>query len=210
MRLWPREIRSPGLSLVPVLLGCSIVVPIVLAVLSAKGAARGSAVPQKPDPNAALSEASEKLGQLFRPAILSSFRVRADQTDVAAAVTPVTVGAWVAPRELDPRPGVRFRVSSGDDVDDPTVAQGTRELEFVMDDGERSNGIDDDGDGLIDEGVLWLRQGDLPSVLMANVEMFSVAFEGRSLRVTLGCALVGNAGDIERAVTVRDFLVRNS
>lgn len=209
MRLWPKEIRSPGLSLVPALLGCSVVVPIVLAVLSAKEAGSIDGPPEKPDPNAALNAASEQLGQLFRPAILSSFRVRADQTDVAAATT-ITVGAWVSPRPLDPRPGVQFRIATGLEVDSATADRGPCELEFIMDDGERSNGVDDDGDGLIDEGVLWLRQGDVRSVLMADVEMFSVALDGRSLRVTLGCALRDDAGDIDRAVMVRDFVVRNS
>ena len=206
MRLWPRELRSPGLSLVPILLGLSVVVPIVLAVLSAGDAATGTreAEAKRSDPNAALSAASEKLGQLFRPALLSSFRVRANQTDVGAA-KPVAIGTWVEPKEHDPRPGVRFLISAG-----LGAASKSRELEFVMDDSESSNGIDDDGDGLIDEGVLLLRQGGTESVLMTNVEVFSVAIEGRSLRVTVGCALPDEDGNIHRAVTVRDFLVRNS
>ena len=85
-----------------------------------------------------------------------------------------------------------------------------RELSFRMDPAETKNSIDDDGDGMIDEGSLVLAIRGSHVALIRNVESCRIRLDGRVLRIALKIASVGSAGKIKRYTMRRSYYLRNN
>lgn len=86
---------------------------------------------------------------------------------------------------------VGFDTSTGAAIVDPPVANAAHEVRFVLDAGETSDGDDDDGDGLIDEGTLVLYRS---GVRLADVAS-SVCASSLKFEVSPGGGATAGAGD---------------
>ena len=62
-----------------------------------------------------------------------------------------------------------------------------RTLELVRDPSEPLNALDDDGDGMIDEGRLIMKIGKMTVVLADNVEICTFTLEGSVVRFAIRC-----------------------
>jgi hypothetical protein len=150
-----------------------------------------------------------RLGHLLRPAKLSTIQESAIQADVTNGVATV-VGEWMAPIDLAPRPGIRFTAAQGLLSSTVNVSTTPRELRFTLETGETANGVDDDNDGLIDEGALILTWEGTPVVVADQLEICEFATEDRLLRVTLQCARLDRDGHVCRAVMSQTYYLRNN
>ena len=116
---------------------------------------------------------------------------------------------WLTANELDPRSNTRFHAASGTLSMNAANLTSARELEFVLDAGETDNGVDDDGDGMIDEGSLFLQYESARIPLAENVESCSFEIDGPVIRFSVQCAQRDSDGQIHRAVARRVWLIRN-
>lgn len=217
-----RSRAQDGFTLIELLAVSVFLVPILLAVLTTTDTVTSTI--RTDDANASTSTtvslALERIGQLLRPGVARTFKVRATQADVDAAVAnldPVvpTVGEWIPAKslDLDPRDNLQFQSADGVLSINASALTPTRELEFIMDDDELANGTDDDGDGLVDEGKLYLDYSTARVVLGDGVEGFSVSVEGdvvRVARVTLRCARRDGNRRLHRTSITHVIHVRNS
>ena len=83
-------------------------------------------------------------------------------------------------------------------------------LRRTLDPGENSNGVDDDGDGLVDEGTLLLATaGGVSATIATGVTSFSIRLQGKSLTVTVSAGIGGPGGDARTESVVRTVTLRS-
>jgi prepilin-type N-terminal cleavage/methylation domain-containing protein len=164
--------------------------------------------------------AGQRLANLARPGLLSTCMVMATQEDVNAAIAaqmlnPTVVvpalGEWISPPPTGWRPSFRFQGADGKLSMNAAELTPVRRFVFSLDAGESQNGVDDDGDGLIDEGGLQLLIGTLPvQLVITGVERCEFRLRGRVLTLVLGVARRDAKGHLYRATTTQSILMRNT
>lgn len=211
-----RTSRTGGYTVVELVLTAVMMVPIMLAVLSISSSVSKSVQTSERagDVDDQLQRTVAAVERLLRPSLRTSIEVRADASDVAAAIAagaPVpTIGDWVAAPDLSPRPCLRFTVLTGV-PSAPSATATTLSLEFVNDANDPDNDLDDDGDGLIDEGTLFRSDGTNTVEVLRGVEQCSFAIENQLLRVTLHWARTDGATDtVQRAQCVHNIVIHNN
>ena len=85
-----------------------------------------------------------------------------------------------------------------------------RSLTFAMEDGETANGIDDDGDGLIDEGAVRLVHDNSTVAMISGVEDCGFCFDGRMLGIRLRVARRDGQGRTFRGYQEQWYYLRNN
>lgn len=91
---------------------------------------------------------------------------------------------------------IGFDTSTGKAIVDPPVGTAAHELRFLLDGGETSDGDDDDGDGLVDEGTVVLYRA---GVRMADV---ATSVRASSFKLALSPANGASAGAGDTHLTV--------
>lgn len=147
-----------------------------------------------------------RIAELVRPAKLGSVRLPADTTDVAAG-RAAAVADWIDPPSLEWRTGLQFAVTRGLGIHATT---GVREIRFARDRAEAANGIDDDGDGFIDEGEVSIQQAGVSIAVLRDVEDCRFRLDGRILELRLRIARRDQRGRSYRAVVEHQFHLRNN
>ncbi len=123
----------------------------------------------------------------------------------------------VRPQELEDTCGVRLAFAenefgpgaTGTLSMNATDLTSPRALEFVLDAGEAANSTDDDGDGLVDEGKLFLRYESTRTPIADGVESCSFEVDGRVIRFSVQCAKRDGSGRVHRETTQQVWWVRN-
>jgi len=211
-----------GFTLLELLVVCAIAVPILGSVFATNMLVRGEV--ESGDTSASVAESCRTAGQRVslyaRSGLLSTCAVRATQDDVNAAtaaqalnpsVVVPSIGDWIAPPVGAERTTFRFQAADGVLSMNAAALTPAREFQFVIDDNETANGIDDDGDGMIDEGKLELRINTSQLELIATgVELCRFSLTGRVLSVRLQCARRDHQGHVYRAVVTHSIYMRNS
>ncbi len=199
----PRQVRSSsaaGFTLLEVLAASALMLPILIVVLSTVDVIQNSM--NVNERRASLMQTMHKVSDEFerqlRPAALSTVEHR---------VTPG--GAWEDPIELQPAVGMRFRCADGSLSMNAAALTSVRTFELVLEEGETDNGIDDDGDGMVDEAYLMRRQDGDSWPIARGVESLTFTMEGRIVRVSLTCARRMNDGHLVRSSIQRNCFVRN-
>lgn len=202
--------KERGFTLIEIIIVSVMMVPVIMAIMGTSRLVRSSidTNERRASVQQVLRETIERVGTLVRSAVLSTARVRATQADVDAAKA-ANVGDWIAPVDLDPRPNVRFQSAAGTLSLNASVLTPPREIEFRMDSAEVANGIDDDGNGLVDDGALYLLYNTKPVLLLDGVEACTFTFEDGMLRVSLDCGRVDAAGRVHRSSIEHSFHLRN-
>ncbi|MFQ5505082.1 MAG: hypothetical protein ACE5F1_09840, partial [Planctomycetota bacterium] len=208
--------REAGFTLVEVMLVTTMMVPLLASIIGTITLLKSSL--KSGDRRASLSETTritnQRLAHIARSGVLSTCRTKATSADVAAArlaqqtgsLVPIPViGEWISPPPNAVRDNIRFRSANGILSMNASALTAPRELAFAMDPGEKDNGVDDDKDGLIDEGRLVLRVNSGTVTVAGGVEEVSFSLSGRILRVTLRCACADGKGKVYRKLAARSY-----
>jgi len=206
-----RTNAESGVSMLELLLGVAFLLPLLLGAVQLT-----QTVGKTVDSNATSSQCMAQLQRAFQTTAefaqsckMSTLRMRAVASDVALGLASA-VGEWIEPSDLVWRPGLRFLSASGLLSMNARLSTSQREIDFVLDPGEVDNDLDDDGDGMVDEGqIVLLHEGTRVAVL-PNVEHCQFMLEGRVLQIRIGVARRGGDGGVERAVLQRSVFLRNN
>ena len=155
-----------------------------------------------------LQRTAVRTAQILRPCSISTYRVPSVAADVPLYAP--AAGEWMEPIEADPRPAVQFRAADGQLSLNAAQLTDVRSLYLQPENGEVPNGIDDDGDGLVDEGRLMLDYDGVPVALASGIESCLFTLTGRLLTIELRSAVQGRGGAVQR-FGVREILyLRNN
>lgn len=194
-----RAPRAAGFSLLEMAISTMVLVGILAIVLPVSGV-----VGRNLSMNRCQGElrervqiASSRVAGFLRPASLGTLRVN-------------VAGAWVIPAEATPYDSIQFRALTGYPYGSTPDLGPLRVLRFKLDVGEIANGVDDDRDGLIDEGGLYVEEGGKPVELAEGVELFRVIKIGRTLVFTIQCGGRDSDGGMQRTRFEQTIVLRNN
>jgi hypothetical protein len=209
--------RQAGFTLIEVTIVAAALVPILMAVLGTTQNVQNTVstltkVSQLTDQ---VDSVVGRMGRLTQKSVAGTMLSRATAADVAAMIAdPLitvipAVGDWIVPLSFLDRTDLSFRTVSGLLNINASDSIGPYVLEFVLDPGETANGVDDDGDGLVDEGDVWLRTPAAETTVLHRVELFKISVIGASLRVEVRAASTDSRGRIRRVLRNQVFHIRN-
>jgi len=193
-----------------------MIVMVVLAVMLAAVGNTANVVNTTVNSNDRSAEATSlarrtvrRIGAFIRPGKLSTVTVTAIDDDVKAG-RATAVGEWISPTDNVWRPGLQFVAATGLLSMNAALSTSPRELTFQMEAGESDNGIDDDGDGIIDEGTVRLLHNGVTVTVVRDVELCEFALDQRVITVRLRCAKRQSGGLVHRATFEQSFYLRNN
>ncbi|MCA8971396.1 MAG: hypothetical protein KDC95_16505 [Planctomycetes bacterium] len=189
-----------------------VCVPLLLGVISTttKVADTVTVNDQSSENEQSLGVIVERLVKELRAGHRASFSTKAIADDVTA-MRASAIGEWIPAVEATPRKNLRFTSAEGKISMNAVLATDTREYDYFLDAGESDNGMDDDGDGMIDEGTLILRRAGGPALTVARgVEAFEYEVDGRAIRLLIRIARRDEKGRIYRVSATPTIFVRNS
>ena len=203
--------KQNGFTLVEMLIGLALLVPLFGLILRVGDGANRHLHSDdrlaKTTEN--LQRVAERVARLVRSASLPTIRVPAIGADVASGLA-ASVGQWITPAGAARRPGLRFQCAAEDPDRDFEALTSLRELRFEPDAGETANGLDDDADGLVDEGRVVLEAEGLVTTVVGNLESCTFAVEQRLVRLEMRARVVVPGGRTQ-GVTIRETLqIRNN
>jgi hypothetical protein len=82
-------------------------------------------------------------------------------------------------------------------------------LSFQIEASETDNDVDDDGDGLIDEGTMRMTSSVGDIMLVRDIERCTFSFAGNLLTIEMGSARAMRGGQIHRATVEQSYFMRN-
>lgn len=203
--------RVSGFTLVELMIVVAVLMPILAAIGSTTMVASKTldANERNAEVTESLLRASQRVVQFLRACVLSTYRMEANADDVNLG-RATAVGEWIQPVDLESRTGIRFRSADGVLSLKASSLTQPRTLRWVMDSAESSNGQDDDGDGLIDEGSVMLTYDSSETVHISDIEECTFTLDGRLLRITLRAAERDLDGRMHRASLEHSLYVRNN
>lgn len=215
------EARQAGFTLLEIMIVVAVSLPILGSVIVTSTMV-GSEI-KSSEASASAADTCRRVGQrmalLSRAGALSTCRVRATQEDVDAAILANAIdpsvvipalGDWIAPPDGVDRPSFRFQAAKGELAMNASALTPVREFEFVLEPGETDNEVDDDGDGMVDEGSLTLREGTTVLQVATGLERCLFRLSGRIMTFELRSARRDNAGRVYRSTTRQEIYFRNS
>lgn len=156
-----------------------------------------------------LQRSAVRISQIARPCAMTSYRMQATAADVAAALA-TTVGEWIEPVDGQPRTAIRFRSATGTVSMNASALTSPRTFRFVMDPRETDNDVDDDGDGMVDEGKVIMDYDGNRIAMAGNVESCTFTLTNRLLRIELRAAARRRDGSIQRFTARETLFLRNN
>jgi len=149
-----------------------------------------------------------RIAQITRPCAISTYRVLSTSADVP--LHAAAAGEWMEPLQDDPRPSVQFRSARGELSMNAAGLTAPRTLRIQLDPGEVENGIDDDGDGMIDEGRVMLRYDGVDVAMAQNIERCVFTLSGRLLTIEMRSAARRRDGGLQRFTVRETIYLRNN
>jgi hypothetical protein len=189
-----------GYALLEIVLVAAVLLPVLATILSMTSAVsdatrvneRGAMTAEE------MRLCSMRVAKLLRPASLENLRVKTDT-------------AWVPLVEDTDYDHVRFQsVRRLPSSSNPNLGV-ERAVRFELDPEELANGNDDDGDGLVDEGSIYVSDDALVRGCIATgVERFKLRKTGRLLVVTVTVGNRDQKGTVHRATSRETVYLRNN
>lgn len=194
-----RARKQSGLSLVEMLISSMIFAGILVIVLPVTGVVRSnlSVNRRQGDLRERVQLATSRVAAYLRPASLATVRVNVS-------------GSWVVPAESTSYTSIQFQALAGYPYGAAPVLGPVRSLRFRMDSTELPNAVDDDRDGVADEGGIYLEDSGSSVELCENIEQFRVMKTGRTLVFTIQCAGRNSEGGIHRSRFDQTVILRNN
>ncbi|MBI5851034.1 MAG: type II secretion system protein [Planctomycetes bacterium] len=200
-----------GFSLIEVMVVMSIMIPILGFVLSGTRSVNLAVV--KDDAIAASLESLQRsvtrLAHIIRPGSLGQYRMVALDEDVTTGLAS-SAGEWIEPRNGVRRESIQFRATDGRLSMNAVNLSAPRVIRFLLDPSEIDNGVDDDRDGLIDEGRIMMQYDGVEVALVRNVEQCSFELNDRLLTIRIRSAARAREGRIQRFSIEEVIHLRNN
>ena len=194
-----RSQRASGFTLIEVVIVMAMVVPILLVIGSASRAAIGSF--NASDRSAAKTQivlrALAQAERALRFGSRETLRTPATADDVRLR-RGTTVGQWISMPSREPRTSIQLTSLAGGDAPELAFPRVQHGLAFVPDKGEVLDGLDNDRDGMVDEGSLRFTRGADTYVLIDRVEQCTFELEGSCVHIVLRCVLPSSARALQR------------
>jgi len=203
--------RDSGFTLVEVIIVMALLLPMLGVVLSSSDVALQSMRASEAAADAVenVQRIAQRVTQFIRPAVLSTYRMEATDSDVALG-RAAAAGDWVDPVNLEPRTVMQFRSADGVLAINASALTPVRVLRFRLDPGETVDGTDEDGDRLIDEGsIVYETDGD-EIVIGTGIEQCTFTLDARKITLRLRAAKRRGDGTIARATTIQALTFRNN
>ena len=124
-----------------------------------------------------LQRSAVRVSQIMRPCSLTSYRVLSLRSDVPAQAS--APGEWIEPNDGEPRSAIQFRAASGVESMNAAALTDTRVLRLEPEASDPPDGVDNDGDGMVDEGYLVLDYDGIAVRLASNIERCTFTLTGR-------------------------------
>ena len=203
--------REAGFTLLEATLALAFLLPVLVGIVQmTSGISRTVEVnATSSQTQGMLQRAFQGLSRFVQAAKMSTLRMQAVQDDVDLALA-TSVGEWIDPTDDVWRPGLQFLSASGLLSMNASLNTSTRQVVFTRDGGELANLVDDDSDGLIDEGEITLLHEGTRVAVLRDVEICEFALEGRVLNVRIAVAQRMSDGRVERARMERAIYLRNN
>ncbi|MHC4515566.1 MAG: prepilin-type N-terminal cleavage/methylation domain-containing protein [Planctomycetota bacterium] len=203
--------REGGFTMIEMSIVMTILVPILVGIAVTTSSVNNTmeADSRRADVMTYCRRMSQRIAKLVRPAQMTTITVQAVQEDVTM-LRAAAVGDWIAPTDLVWRPGIEFRSASGLLSMNAALLTSPRRIVFALEPSETDNDIDDDGDGLVDEGTITLLQNDITLAILKDVEECSFALDGRILKMRLRVARRSSERRIYRNFLEQRFYLRNN
>ena len=207
----PDHQTDHGFTIVELTIAVTVLVPILLGIVASTQMMNSTmdSNTRAADVSTYTRRMAQRVAKLVRPAQMSSIRVRAVQADVDA-LRATAVGEWILPTDLIWRPGIEFTSASGLLSMNARLSTTPRRVDFRMEAGETDNGVDDDGDGLVDEGEIILLQNSVTLAILRDVEQCEFALDGRVLQMRLRVARRDRERRVYRNFIEQHFYLRNN
>lgn len=187
--------------LIPLLVGIALTTSSVNSTMEANS--------RRADVTTYCRRMAQRIAKLVRPAQMTTLSVQAVQEDVTM-LRATAVGEWIPPTDLVWRPGIAFQSASGLLSMNASLLTSPRRIVFTLESGETDNDKDDDGDGLIDEGVITLLQNNVTLAILKDVEACSFCLDGRIMFMRLQVARVASDRRVYRNFVEQRFYLRNN
>jgi prepilin-type N-terminal cleavage/methylation domain-containing protein len=155
-----------------------------------------------------LQRSAIRIAHIARPCAITTYRVEATADDVPGRAT--AAGEWIEPLDGEARPSLRFQAASGIVSMNAAALTEPRTLRLQLDRGETRNGVDDDDDGMVDEGRVVLDYDGTEVTLAASVEHCSFTLSGRLLALELRSAAPRRGGGVQRFTVRETIYLRNN
>jgi len=208
--------REAGFSMVELAMVSTLLAIVTTIITSCLTAAVGSL---RADDRLAMSMESLQrsamhLSQIMRPCAITTYRVLS--TEAHVPLYAAAAGEWIEPPdEAAPLPlreakAIQFRSATGDLSVNAVSLTEIRGLRKVLDSGELDNGIDDDGDGMIDEGRMVLDYDGISVSMAADIESVKFTLTGRLLTMVLQSAARDGNGRLQRFTATEVLYLRNN
>lgn len=192
--------RSRGYALVELTIVAAVLAPILYIVLGTSGVVADSVKTnqRESDVGEALRTTSDRVSKLLRPASIQSLRAP-------------NGAAWTTPLEGTAYAAMRFQiVEKLPSSNEPNLSL-PRVLSFVRDPEEIDNDQDDDGDGLVDEGKLFVAgQGSARACIATDIEGFEITKSNRRLTIKIQCAKRDDDRRVHRRQSEETIFLRNN
>ena len=193
--------RESGGSLLEFVIASALLVPILFAVFGTSKVATTALLAE--DKDATLSTRASttraRIVRFLRPASLGSVRV-------------YDSGNWIAPIDGTAYDQVAFQHLTDNPARGAAALDTGRVLSFELDAAETADGKDNDGDGLVDEGRVFVASQATPNVrskLAESVEKLTITKVGRHIEIFVKVAMRTAGGKVQRAESASALYMRN-
>jgi hypothetical protein len=195
--------RNAGLTMVELVIVAAVLIPVLLTVLLT-GSVTSRTISINERRSAVNGRVWMTMNQVVRPLRGASL------SRVLCFDPTIDEGTWVAPQEGIEYSAIRFQSLADPKTSTLLTLAPLVTVAWQPEAGEVVDSIDQDGDGLVDEGHLILRRaGQGRVVLTNNVERFVVKRLGQSLEVRLQLG-VPHGRIVERASGTQRVILRNN
>lgn len=156
-----------------------------------------------------LQRSTMRIAQIARPCALTTYRVGSVAADIPLFAS--SVGEMIEPpNDGEAREIILFQSADGIVSMNAALLTSPRRFWRELESGETANGVDDDGDGLIDEGNVQLDYDGATVTMATSVESFSFTLTGRMLTIELHSAARARDGNVHRFAIREQIYVRNN
>lgn len=155
-----------------------------------------------------LQRSAVRVSQIMRPCSLTSYRVLSVASDVPVQAS--AVGEWIEPNDGEARAAIQFRAASGVESMNATALTLPRVLRLEPEATDPTDGVDNDGDGMIDEGYLVLDYDGVAVRLASNIERCVFTLTGRQVEIELHSAARRRNQAVQRFTAHETLYLRNN
>jgi prepilin-type N-terminal cleavage/methylation domain-containing protein len=155
-----------------------------------------------------LQRCAVRIAHIARSCALTTFRVASTAADVPLRAT--AAGQWIEPEDGEPRAAIQFRTADGRLSMNAAALTPPREFRLRLDPGEIQNGIDDDNDGLIDQGTLMMNYDGVDVELGHHVESCVFTLTDRLLTIDLTSGVRRRNGSVQHFKIHETAYLRNN